>query len=222
MGPSTHYAPGDERAAPGLHDSIEGFLGRRGLVSGKRIIDVGAGTGAWARRLLKAGAAHVTGFDHDEIASDDPRFETRTADFNRPGWANGVTPGDLVTCIEVVEHIPNQLVFLEGLYSLLAADGRLVMTTPNLETPRTRMRLALTGKLKEFDPEGDPTHFMPIFIYPFRKVCAQAGLEIDEIWSSPESGARNVGIRGRVADRLASAGGAQYIGDSLCFLMRRA
>lgn len=216
-----HYGSRAVRAAASLHDDLERVLFAERAIVGARVIDVGAGTGAWARRLLASGAKHVTAVEWGRIESDVPGLASVQADLNRPGWSEGIGEADLVTCIEVVEHIPNQLVLLEGLRSLLAPKGRLVITTPNLETPRARLKLAVTGNLKEFDAHGDPTHYMPIFIYPFTKVCAMAGLGIDRIWGSPEGGAGSVGLKGRLADTAARLAGARYLGDNLCFLLSR-
>jgi hypothetical protein len=60
---------------------------------------------------------------------------------------------------------------------------------------------------------------LPIFIYPFTKVCQQAGLTIDRIWASPEGGARSVGLKGRIAEKIAALSGAKYLGDNLCFML---
>lgn len=216
-----HYGSREVRAAATLHDDLARLLLAEDSIRGSRAIDVGAGTGAWARRLLTLGAEHVTAIEWGKIDNDVPGFVSMQADLNRPGWSDGIGEADLVTCIEVVEHVPNQLVLLEGLRSLLTPGGRLVITTPNLETPRARLKLAVSGNLKEFDAHGDPTHYMPIFIHPFTKVCAMAGLGIDRIWGSPEGGAGSVGLKGRLADAAARLAGARFLGDNLCFLLSR-
>ena len=50
--------------------------------------------------------------------------------------ANTYAPSsfDLITCFDVIEHIPDFVETLLRLFSWLAPGGRLILTTPNLES----------------------------------------------------------------------------------------
>ena len=170
-----------ERTSPGLHGLVFETL-RRVRPPPARVRDLGAGTGAWANRLRDSGyevtalerpdggyvgsAPLVVGDLNDEFAS---RFDTRHF--------------DLLTCIEVVEHVENPRNLLRGARRLLAPGGLVVVTTPNIESTAGRLRFLWTGELRHLgrDPAfNEPTHITPIHTLMFERALVDVGLRVVE------------------------------------------
>lgn len=106
-----------------------------------RVLDVGCGPGLTVRRLLEAGY-EVTGIDYNERAVAFAELLVPGAAFVQGDIRElaelQLPPGyDAAVCIEVLEHVPPQgrPPVIEGIRSLLAEDGVLVLTTPS---PRMR------------------------------------------------------------------------------------
>jgi 2-polyprenyl-3-methyl-5-hydroxy-6-metoxy-1,4-benzoquinol methylase len=109
-----------------------------------RVLDVGCGPGLTARRLAAAGY-DVTGVDYNERAVAFGELLVPEATFVRADIRAlarvGFAPGfDAAVCIEVMEHVPPQTrgLVIEGIRSLLADDGVLVLTTPSPRMPANR------------------------------------------------------------------------------------
>ncbi|WP_271079384.1 bifunctional 2-polyprenyl-6-hydroxyphenol methylase/3-demethylubiquinol 3-O-methyltransferase UbiG [Aurantiacibacter sp. MUD61] len=104
-------------------------------LAGKSALDVGCGAGLLCEPLARMGA-EVTGVDaapentqvaalHAEGAGLDIRYV--------PGELGSLGLGkfDLVTCMEVIEHVADKAAFLAQLAAHLAPDGLMVLSTPN-------------------------------------------------------------------------------------------
>jgi hypothetical protein len=46
----------------------------------------------------------------------------------------------------------------------------------------------LSDRLKQFDSKGDPTHTMPIVLFPFSRLLNRHGFTVLESWGFPEDG----------------------------------
>lgn len=190
-----------EKAPPGVHHAAFAVL-QRFAPPGARIIDLGAGTGAWSHRLKAAGYS-VIPVDREagQWALDAVPLTER--DLNRE-FADGLGgPFDVITSLEVIEHLENPSLFLRECRRLVSEAGFILLTTPNIENVAGRLRFMLTGHLRGFDRDerwNEPTHITPIQTYLFEKLCRQAHLE--EVWHGHSSPAETT--RGR-AKRLVLA-----------------
>ena len=174
-----------ERANFGLHDSLEA----RVVASTRpdaRILDVGCGTGAWLTRLSRHGFTNLAGVDLNTEQSLASGLRVTRANLDGPAWPEIEGGYDLVTCIEVYEHIENPGQFLGNIANILAPGGELLLTSPNVESLASRLRFLATGSLKQFDHLGDATHITPLLSYTFPKLLERKGLRIAERWSFPE------------------------------------
>jgi 2-polyprenyl-3-methyl-5-hydroxy-6-metoxy-1,4-benzoquinol methylase len=103
-------------------------------VSG-RALDAGCGHGAVVHELLGR-SLDAYGFDVsswiiEQARAADPRTANRFAvgDLEAVPFAGDF---DLVTCLEVFEHVPDPVAGMTALASKLRPGGRLIATTPNL------------------------------------------------------------------------------------------
>ena len=149
-------------------------------LAGKRALDVGCGAGLLAEPLARMGAA-MTGVDAapENIAVARAHAEgVGLAIDYRAGGVDSV-PGtfDLVTCMEVIEHVADRQAFVAGLAARLAEGGLLVMSTPN-RTPLSRLALITIGEGAGMIPRG--THDWQQFLTPeeLTELLAGAGLTV--------------------------------------------
>ena len=107
----------------------------RTVLAGKRALDVGCGAGLVTEPLARMGAA-VTGIDAaaENITAAQAHGADLGIDYRSVSVeALAATGGryDLITCLEVIEHVADRSAFLAALRTLLSDDGVLVFSTPN-------------------------------------------------------------------------------------------
>jgi 2-polyprenyl-6-hydroxyphenyl methylase/3-demethylubiquinone-9 3-methyltransferase len=165
----------------------------RGPLQGKSALDVGCGAGLLAEPLARLGAK-VTGIDAapEVIAVAREHAAARGLDIDYRVSAVEALEGqfDLVTCMEVVEHVADPAAFLASLAQRLAPDGLLILSTPNATGWSKLMMITLAEGLGRI-PAG--THDFDKFIAPERMkvLLADAGLgcvDIEGIAWSPTRG----------------------------------
>ena len=141
-------------AAPGVHEyAVE--LARAALPDGGRVLEVGAGCGALAVRLREAG------FDVVPTDLDPPHDWIHRLDLDDPQWTDQTRgPFDLVVCVETLEHVENPRQVLRSIRSLLRPGDRLLVSTPNVTHPHSRLKMFLRGAPFIFGPRHyhEPGH----------------------------------------------------------------
>lgn len=150
---------------------------------GKAALDVGCGAGLVCEPLARMGA-EVTGVDaapqntqaaalHAEGAGLDIRY--------MPGELAtlGLGQFDLVTCLEVIEHVADKPAFLATLADRLAPSGLMILSTPN-KTVASRALLIGAAEAVGAIPRG--THHWDDFVTPEELVdlLSDAGLSMGE------------------------------------------
>ena len=147
------------------------FIAQHIDIAGKRILDVGCGGGILSEAMAKAGA-EVTGIDMSEELIDVAELhslETGTkltyqtisaeqfAELNSEQF-------DIVTCMEMLEHVPDPGSIIQACSKLVKADGKLFFSTLNRN--RKAWLLAIIGAeyVMQMLPKG--THDYEKFIRP--------------------------------------------------------
>ena len=152
-------------------------------LAGKSALDIGCGAGLVCEPLARLGA-DVTGVDasaenvsvaatHAEMSGLDIRYMAGEV------ASLGIGTFDLVTCLEVIEHVADKRAFLNDIAERLAPGGLLVMSTPN-RTVQSRVLLVGAAEAVGYVPKG--THDWSDFITPeeFEELLAEVGLEVTE------------------------------------------
>ena len=178
----------EEHTISGLHDFLDPIL-KRHAVPGGRAIDLGMGSGALAVRLRNLGY-EVTAVDisGERYEADIPFIPL---DLNHPDFSPLENRAfDLVTAVEVIEHLESPIAFLRHIRFLCKAGGTALITTPNMDNVPSRLRFLLTGKLHMMD-EKVPNHISPIFYDLLtRDYLPRAGLKPVEHHFFPKNGYR--------------------------------
>lgn len=136
-------------------------------LAGKRALDIGCGAGLVAEPLARLGAS-VTAVDAapENIAAANAHAAGvgLSIDYRACGVeALNEAPYDLITALEVIEHVTEPALFLNAVARLLAPDGLLVLSTPN-RTPLSKLMVITLAEGTGQIPKG--THDWSRFITP--------------------------------------------------------
>jgi 2-polyprenyl-3-methyl-5-hydroxy-6-metoxy-1,4-benzoquinol methylase len=176
----------------GLHEfvgeSVLSMLARPGV----KAIDLGTGYGAMAERLQNMGCEVLAA----DLCSDG--FEAKVShiviNFDQPDFATslGANSFDIVTAIEVIEHVESPVGFLRNVKRLLSSNGVAVLTTPNVDCLPARIKHLLYGTIRCMDEQSEPTHISPIFFDLFkRKFLPASKLRLHQHLLFPPDGFQN-------------------------------
>jgi SAM-dependent methyltransferase len=177
-----------ERTVGGLHAFLLDEVASH-VRKDARVLDVGCGTGAWLLRLRNAGYSQLRGIDLDDTAASLSGLGFNEIDLERADWQLEGDTFDLITVIEVIEHIGNRTNFLRNLHQHLCSDGLVLMTTPNVHNFRSKLRFLLSDRLHHFNEYADRTHYQPVILYPFELLLQREGFQITGLKSYSPAGA---------------------------------
>ena len=152
-------------------------------LAGRRTVDVGCGAGLLAEPLARLGAS-VTGVDaapeNVAVAKLHAEKQGLAIDY-RTGGVEALRGEsfDLVTSMEVIEHVADPAAFTAELAKLLAPGGIMILSTPN-RTPLSRLAMVRLGEGLGLVPRG--THDWNRFLTPDELTAhlEAAGLEVIE------------------------------------------
>jgi 2-polyprenyl-6-hydroxyphenyl methylase/3-demethylubiquinone-9 3-methyltransferase len=152
-------------------------------LAGKRALDVGCGAGLLCEPLARLGAG-VTGVDAAEENVAAARLHAAgsglTIEYRHGDVADlGLDGFDLVTSMEVIEHVADKAAFIGALAAALAPDGLMILSTPN-RTAQSRLLLVEGAERLGAIPRG--THRWDDFATPdeLKALLTDAGLTMGE------------------------------------------
>ena len=152
-------------------------------LAGKRALDVGCGAGLLCEPLVRL-AAEVTGVDAAPeliaAAGDHATAVGLGIDYRAVGVEALDGMYDLVTAMEVVEHVADPAAFVRSLAARLAPGGLMILSTPN----RTALSRLMTITLAEgFGRIPRGTHDYGKFLAPERlsELLADAGMTVSDV-----------------------------------------
>lgn len=132
---------GSLSAAPRIRQAyVEEQLGRCLMPKGRRILDAGCGDGAYALRFASIfPTSRITGVDIDVAriatgARSKAVLGTQNVEFTVMSLSRLAVgdPYDIAYCIDVLEHVPDDLAALRSLRGVLRTSGVLILHVPLL------------------------------------------------------------------------------------------
>ena len=158
----------------GLHDinpTRVKYITDRVDINGKTVLDIGCGAGILSESLCQQGA-WVTGTDMNETALNIARIHARQSNLDIQylhTTAESMVESaslrfDIVTCMEVLEHVPRPQSIVEACKKLVAPNGHIFFATLN----RTWIAylLAIVAAERVLKIVGRGTHTYNRFIKP--------------------------------------------------------
>ncbi len=164
------------------------FIEQQSSLAGKQTIDVGCGGGILTEALAKA-SANVTGIDMAETALRIAKLHALEAELSinyqqitaEQMAEQSPQQFDVVTCMEMLEHVPNPASVIQACADLVTPEGDVFFSTLNRHPKAYLLAVLGAEYIMNMLPKG--THDYKQFIKPseLAKWCRQAGLEVRTI-----------------------------------------
>lgn len=168
-------------------ERVAGVSGNPGSPA-KTVLDVGCGGGILSEAMARGGA-QVLGIDLSRAVLDVAElhaFESKTAVDYRAIAAEELALGrpagfDLVTCMEMLEHVPDPAATLSALAALVKPGGDIVVSTLNRNPQSFLVAIVGAEYISRVLPRG--THEYLKFIRPSELAAwgRKAGLELRDL-----------------------------------------
>jgi 2-polyprenyl-3-methyl-5-hydroxy-6-metoxy-1,4-benzoquinol methylase len=149
-----------------------------------RLLEVGAGSGAFALRASQLGfTVQACDLYPDEFKVPEIPFTVADISSGLPYPDSSV---DAITCLETIEHLEDQFTFARECARVLAPGGRALLTTPNILSLASRWQYFWTGffplaqrPMNEFRRAPVHDHIHLLTYYELRYILRLAGLTIE-------------------------------------------
>lgn len=165
-----------------------GFIDRRTPLKKQRVLDVGCGGGILSESMALRGAV-VTAIDMSEAALNVARMHAVESDVSidyqhataEQFAAREAGNFDIVTCLELLEHVPDPASVVRACSALVKPGGSVYFSTINRNPKAFALAIIGAEYLMGMLPRG--THQYEKLIRPseLRHWCEQSGLGFEEI-----------------------------------------
>ncbi len=164
------------------------YIDLKAKVAGKTLLDIGCGGGLLTEAMAQRGA-RVTGIDMGEAPLEVARLHAEASglsiDYRRitaeQMAAEAPECFDVVTCLEMLEHVPDPAQVIRACFSLVKPGGQVFFSTLN-RTPKAYVMAVLGAEyVLRWLPRG--THDYKKFIRPSELAAwsRQAGLQVCDL-----------------------------------------
>lgn len=164
------------------------YIDQQAAIAGKKVIDVGCGGGLLTEAMSYRGAT-VTGIDMGQAPLEVARLHQLESGLSidyQQVTAESMAEQhpatfDVVTCLEMLEHVPNPASTIKACADLCKVNGDIFFSTINRNPKAWLFAIAGAEYVLNMLPKG--THSYQTFIKPSELSlwCRQAGLELIDI-----------------------------------------
>ena len=168
------------------------FIRARTTINGKRVLDVGCGGGILSESLANHGA-QVTGIDMAEKPLQVARLHQFESNLEIDYQLTSIEAlsdaldeeqagtFDVITCMEMLEHVPNPQSVINACRRLLKTDGELFLSTINRNPKAYALAVIGAEYILKLLPRG--THDYDKFIKPseLARWLREAGFDVQDI-----------------------------------------
>jgi 2-polyprenyl-6-hydroxyphenyl methylase/3-demethylubiquinone-9 3-methyltransferase len=164
------------------------FIKSKVDLKGKRVLDIGCGGGILSEAIAKEGA-EVTGIDQGErvikIAKLHSLESQLDIDYQQINIENFIKKNkhkfDVITCLEMLEHVPDPASVIKACSQILKPDGKLFLSTINRNPKSFLFAIIGAEYILKLLPKG--THTYEKFITPseLRDYCNQSNLKFNDL-----------------------------------------
>lgn len=165
------------------------YINQHAALRGSTVLDVGCGGGILSESMAKSGAA-VTGIDLSEPAIEVAKLHAMEAGIDNLAYqccstedfaAEHAGTFDIVTCMELLEHVPEPAQVIQACQRLLKPEGAAFFSTLNRNGKSYLMAIVGAEYILKLLPRG--THDWNRFIKPseLSTWCRQSGLTTRDI-----------------------------------------
>lgn len=164
------------------------YVEARTVLSGRRVLDVGCGGGLLSEAMARKGAT-VTGIDlapltievaelHALAGGVSVQYLRQSAESHA---AEHPEAYDVVTCMEMIEHVPDPSSVLRALCALVKPDGYVFLSTLNRNLKAYLLAVVGAEYVLNLLPRG--THSYERFIRPseLARWARAAGLQLEDV-----------------------------------------
>lgn len=169
------------RSGDAVYDLVDNVVGSQSL---ECVVDVGCGGAAISRRLRERFRRYI---GCDVIAYDgfpkEAWAEFRQVDLNVVPYPVPANLGDVVLCIECIEHVENPRALVRELLRIAKPGARVIVTTPNQLSLLSKISLLTKNEFVAFQeaPGLYPSHITALVEADLRRIAIECGLVNVEI-----------------------------------------
>ncbi|WP_395764662.1 bifunctional 2-polyprenyl-6-hydroxyphenol methylase/3-demethylubiquinol 3-O-methyltransferase UbiG [Stutzerimonas balearica] len=163
------------------------WIDERATLAGKKVLDVGCGGGILSESMARRGA-QVTGIDMGEAPLSVARLHQLESELDidyRQITAEALAaeqPGqyDVVTCLEMLEHVPDPASVIRACHALVKPGGQVFFSTINRNPKAYALAIVGAEYVLQLLPRG--THDYRKFIRPSElgAWCRETGLAMND------------------------------------------
>ena len=196
------------------------WIAKHADLANAKTIDIGCGGGILSESLARSGAI-VTGLDMASDSIEIARAHAQSTQLNidyqtitAEEWAQAhPAQYDVVTCMELLEHVPDPASVIHAAAQLLTSNGTVFFSTINRNPKAWALTIGAAEHLLKWIPKG--THQYDTFIKPseLSAMARQSGLEVIALagigyqpWqskSNPFVGTKDISVNYMMACRKA-------------------
>lgn len=171
-----------ENTSKNTHNKVEELLFNK--TNPLRVLDIPCGHGAFTKRLMDKNVEVYSGDIENILQVKNPMFRVTDMNEKLPFEDNFF---DAIVCIDGIEHLERQFDFTRECWRTLKPNGIFIISTPNINSFRSRWRWFLTAhhnKCKSPLNEEQPSALHHIALLSFshlRYMLHRSGFRITEI-----------------------------------------